>query len=315
MRMRALQECSSRELRPLLEEECRHWADELLWDFREVTSALAGELERRALVGCALQEGGAALAYCYALAEPARVVVGSLYAARVARGRGLEERLLEAVLGEAQGRHGSPRVECQTLFSTAPGPEPFERAGFRSRRRHYLVRDLAAPLPQFVSACRLRTFRRGDQAMAARLIHRSHEGSLDAALNLSYSTPARCREFVATLVERAGCGPFDPAASFVAESRQGLPIGLILASRLAPGTGHICQVSVLPEAQGQGLGTALVIASLARLRAAGLTGVSLSVTVDNRRAYRIYEDLGFRLRREFGAHAWVRPPRRLWSSS
>jgi hypothetical protein len=35
------------------------------------------------------------------------------------------------------------------------------------------------------------------------------------------------------------------------------------------------------------------------------------VTVGNRRAYGLYTHLGFRLRREFAAHAWVRPPARI----
>jgi hypothetical protein len=38
---------------------------------------------------------------------------------------------------------------------------------------------------------------------------------------------------------------------------------------------------------------------------------SLSVTVDNDRAYTLYARLGFRIRREFAAHAWVRPPARI----
>ena len=32
---------------------------------------------------------------------------------------------------------------------------------------------------------------------------------------------------------------------------------------------------------------------------------------DNHRAYRLYRTLGFRLRKEFAAHAWVRPPARI----
>jgi ribosomal protein S18 acetylase RimI-like enzyme len=51
--------------------------------------------------------------------------------------------------------------------------------------------------------------------------------------------------------------------------------------------------------------------ALEALRRQGLATASLSVTVDNRTAYRLYMSLGFRLRREFGAHAWVRPPARI----
>jgi len=312
MRMRALHECSSRELRPLLQEECLHWSQELSWDFRDVASAVAGGLDRGALLGHVIQDGRHPLAYCYALAESNRVVVGSLFATREARGHGLEEDLLSSVLGDAQARRDSGRVECQTLFSTAVHPDrPFVQAGFCSRRRHYLVRDLGRPLPHVVTTFRLRPFRRDDVALAAQLIHRSHVGSLDAALNLTYSTPALCRGFVETLVERGGCGPFDNLASRVAESRLGTAVGLILASRLSPGNGHICQVSVLPEAQGSGLGSVLLICALDSFRRTGLESASLSVTVDNQRAYRLYLALGFGVRKEFGAHAWVRPPARL----
>ena len=110
--------------------------------------------------------------------------------------------------------------------------------------------------------------RREDLAAAAQIIHRSHQGSLDAALNLTYATPALCRSFVETLVLRAGCGRFDPEASFVAEGRDGRWACCWRASSRAR-NGHICQVSVLPEAQGRGLGRAAGDAALPAFRAAG----------------------------------------------
>ena len=109
---------------------------------------------------------------------------------------------------------------------------------------------------------------------------------------------------------RAGCGRFDPEASFVAESAGGV-VGVLLASHLSrderphlPGVGA-------PEAHGRGLGQTLMTAALRALRHQGLATASLSVTVDNTRAYQLYERLGFRLRKEFAAHAWVRPPARI----
>jgi ribosomal protein S18 acetylase RimI-like enzyme len=115
---------------------------------------------------------------------------------------------------------------------------------------------------------------------------------------------------VETLVLRAGCGRFDPDASFVVETREGAT-GVLLASHLSRTNGHICQVSVLPESQSRGQGEALMTAALDSFRRQGLQTASLSVTVDNRRAYRLYERLGFRLRKPFAAHAWVRPPARI----
>ena len=85
-------------------------------------------------------------------------------------------------------------------------------------------------------------------------------------------------------------------------------MAVLLASHLSRTNGHICQVSVAPEAQGRGLGTALMTSALRAFRDQGLQAASLSVTVENHRAYDLYLRLGFDVRKEFAAHAWVRPP-------
>ena len=311
MRTRPLAEVSARDIRALLDEESEHWADELLWDYGDVSSAVASGVERRALTGFLLQDGGRCVGYCYYMLDAGRAIVGSLYAAAGFRGQGLEEGLLEAVIAQAQGHPHNDRVECQTLFSTAPAADSrFCRAGFESRTRHYLVRPLDEPLEVPRHGFRLRAVRRDDLAVAARIVHASHQGSLDAALNLTYASPAYCRGFVETLALRAGCGRFDPEASFLAEDG-GSPVGVILSSHLSGSNGHVCQVSVAPDAQGAGLGSVLMASALAAFRRQGLATASLSVTFDNTRAYALYRKLGFRLRKEFGAHAWVRPPGRI----
>jgi ribosomal protein S18 acetylase RimI-like enzyme len=309
--MRPLGEVSSRELRPLLDEESDHWAGELLWDYRDVSTAVASGVERRALTGFVLQDGLRAMAYCYSMIDGGRAIVGSVFAANGFRGQGLEEQLVEAVIQDAQRHPHNERVECQTLFSTAPAADQrFIRAGFASRVRHYLVRPLKAAVDPPAPAVKLRPLRRDDLGTAAQIIHRSHVGSLDAALNLTYATPTYCRGFVETLVLRAGCGRFDPEASFIAESPSG-SIGVLLASHLSKTNGHICQVSVSPDAQGRGVGRALMSATLKSFREQGLETASLSVTLDNHAAYALYLSLGFHLRKEFAAHAWVRPPARI----
>jgi GNAT superfamily N-acetyltransferase len=311
VRTRPLSDLSSRDLRPLLQEEVAHWGRELSWDYSDVCSAVASGLDRRALIGYAVQDGGRPLAYSYYMLDSGRAIVGSVFATEEHRGRGLEEELVQSVLAAALRGRTNERVECQTLFSTSrAADERFGQAGFSSRGRHYLVRALQDPLPEVSSQWRLRPLRREDIPAVARVIHKSHEGSVDAALNLTYATPSHCRSFVETLVLRAGCGRFDPDASFVAEGAGGVA-GALLASQLSRTNGHICQVSVLPEMHGRGLGRTLMAACLRALRNEGLAAASLSVTVDNQRAYRLYEDLGFRLHRPFAAHAWVRPPARI----
>jgi ribosomal protein S18 acetylase RimI-like enzyme len=268
-------------------------------------------LERRALAGFVLRDGPRSVAYSYYMLDGGRAIVGSLFAAEGFRGKGHEEAILDAVLAAAQARPGNDRVECQTLFSTSRrADERFARAGFESKRRHYLVRPLDSAVAVPKHPFKLRPLRREDLGAAAQIIHRSHQGSLDAALNLTYATPALCRSFVETLVLRAGCGRFDPEASLVAEGRDGL-VGVLLASQLSASNGHICQVSVLRDEQSRGLGTVLVTSALAGFRRQGLTSASLSVTLENHRAYHLYRTLGFQLRKEFAAHAWVRPPARI----
>ena len=56
VRTRPLAEISSRALRPLLDEESEHWGQELLWDYTDVSSAVASGLERRALTIAGLLE-------------------------------------------------------------------------------------------------------------------------------------------------------------------------------------------------------------------------------------------------------------------
>jgi ribosomal protein S18 acetylase RimI-like enzyme len=311
VRTRPLSEVPLRDLRLLLTEEAAHWGHELLWDYADVASAVASGLERRALIGSVFQDGGRTVAYCYYMLDGGRAIVGSVYAAEGFREQGIEEDLVDRVLADAQRHPGNERVECQTLFSTAAGADDrFARAGFKSRARHYLLRALDQPIEIPAHALRLRPLRREDLALAAGVIHKSHVGSLDAALNMTYATPALCRSFVETLVLRAGCGRFDPEASFVAEGARGVQ-GVLLASFLSRDNGHICQVSVVPDEQSRGVGTVLLASAMQSMRKQGLTTASLSVTLDNHRAYRLYQRLGFRLRKEFAAHAWVRPPARI----
>src|SRR6185436_2453501 len=103
VRTRPLTEIALRELRPLLEEESVHWSAQLYWDFSDVCAAVSSGLERRALTGFVVQEGPHPAAYCYYMLDGGRAIVGSLFAASRYRGQGHEEKLLEAVLADAQG--------------------------------------------------------------------------------------------------------------------------------------------------------------------------------------------------------------------
>jgi ribosomal protein S18 acetylase RimI-like enzyme len=304
---KTLAEVGAQELRALIREEGAHWGAELLWDFAEVESAVLSGLEAGSVHGFLARAQDQPVGYGYYLTEGGRVVVGSLFATRSRRGLGLEERLLGLILGDVLMRAPLRRVECQTLFASSPRVDAvFAAAGFRSAPRHYLTRVTAEPVPAVSCPFRLRPVRRDDLGTVAELVHRSHEGSVDAALNQTYATAANCRHFVETLVVRDGCGRFDPDASGIAEGPGG-PLGVLLASRLSAANGHICQVSVEPEVQGRSAGKALLQRALLAFQRAGLAAASLSVTVANEPAYGLYRRWGFTLRKAFAAHAWVPP--------
>jgi ribosomal protein S18 acetylase RimI-like enzyme len=311
LRARPLREAQARELRPLLDEEAALWYSELGWDFTEVRAAVSGGIERGTLPGRVVAVGSRAVAYSYYMVDPSRVIVGSIFATRAMRGQGLEEELVDAVIEEARAEHAAGRVECQTLFCTATGADGrFVSKGFASRARHYMRRELDAPVPEpkpLPQGIVLRPLKREDLPAAAEIIYTSHQRSVDAALNMTYATPSTCRAFVDTLVVRSGCGQFDAEASRFACGPRG-PLGVLIASRLSRANGHVCQVSVNPAAQGSGLGGALVARALQAFRGQGLASATLSVTASNERAHRLYERLGFSVQRAFGAHAWVRPP-------
>jgi ribosomal protein S18 acetylase RimI-like enzyme len=307
-----LREASIRQLRALLDEEAAHWDDELHWDWTAVRTAVAGGIERGTLGGRVATDGVRALAYSYYLADGSRVILGSIFCAREHRGRGIESDLVDVVVADARRERGSSRVECQTLFCTDEGANArFPAAGFASRRRHYMLLDLGrvrpSPPPPVPAGFQMRPLLREDLHAAAEVVYRSHVATLDAALNLTYATPAACRGFVDTLVLRAGCGRFDTEASRIVDGPKG-PVAALVASRLSRTNGHVCQVSVVPEAQGRGLGLLLMAHALQAFDRQGLATATLSVTVDNARAHRLYSMLGFVVHREFGAHAWVRPP-------
>ncbi len=306
LRIRSLREIRSRHLRSLLEEEADHWQHELEWDYSDIIDAIAAGLDGRTVEGRALVDDTRAVAYCYWLREDGRAVVGSAFASSTHRGRGLEEDLLDAVLGEARSVPGSARVEGQTLFSTAGDADScYARLGFRSCRRHYMMRPLTDPVRPACHAWRLRPLGREDLTAAADLVFRSHLGTIDAEVNSTYASVERARHFVESLALRDACGRFQTDASFLVDHPSGLA-GVILCSRLSANNGHICQVSVAPSLQGRGLGTVLVLSALEALARAGFRTASLSVTAENAGACRLYERLGFWRRRSYGAHAWQR---------
>jgi ribosomal protein S18 acetylase RimI-like enzyme len=106
-------------------------------------------------------------------------------------------------------------------------------------------------------------------------------------------------------VQYPGCGTFFSPASFAAsDAKTGTLRGVSLASRVADDVGHITQVCVAPSHKGTGLGYELLRRSLVALAGHGCRSASLTVTVSNTAAIRLYERMGFVNRRDFAAYVW-----------
>jgi ribosomal protein S18 acetylase RimI-like enzyme len=102
------------------------------------------------------------------------------------------------------------------------------------------------------------------------------------------------------LVERTKPGPFLPRTielgTYLGIRRRGRLVAMAGERLHPPGFTEISAVCTDPGARGQGLATRLVLAVAAGIRARGETPF-LHAAADNTNAIRLYESLGFRLRR------------------
>jgi len=115
------------------------------------------------------------------------------------------------------------------------------------------------------------------------------------------------------LPDAAAAAPYEPrlrdvagraelAEVLVAIDDSGMPLGSVtfvpgpgpLAESEDPDDAHIRMLAVAPEAQGRGVGRALVEACIERARAAGKRRVLLKTRQSMASAHRIYGSLGFR---------------------
>ena len=74
-----LRQTSVRQLEPLLEEEARHWRDDLHWDYRGALDLIKRFLDAHALAGCVALENGVAAGYSFYVLEDQKGLIGGLY--------------------------------------------------------------------------------------------------------------------------------------------------------------------------------------------------------------------------------------------
>lgn len=283
-------------LEQLFDEECAEWLELLKWDYKGASMLIRDVTRQRQLAGFVALSGNATVGFAYYLIEGPRCSIGDIYVSSPWRGMGIDRSLAEAILDKLERVSRVRRIESQCVgVGNNDADLLFQSCGFERLERSYMltqVRDEdAAPEP--VSDITIRAWKDSDFSQAARVIHRSYHSTHDSRINSQYRTEDGCAELLTILTDHIWCGDFLPLASRVAVRFSGSVIGVLIASRVARGVGHIGQISVHPAHQGRGVGRRLIASAMTEFRNRRFKQVSLAVTTANAGAFHLYETCGF----------------------
>jgi ribosomal protein S18 acetylase RimI-like enzyme len=307
-----LRQTSVRQLEPLLEEEARHWHDELHWDYRGALDLIKRFLEAHALCGCVAFENGAAAGYSFYVLEEQKGLIGGLYVSQRFPQAEIGRRLLEEMLFSMRALPQLSRIEAQLMPFGGPVDSPLREQGFRLYTRQFMLLDLQKnnnDESRAGASAGMRVERWNDRFFepCAKLIYLSYANHVDGEINDQYRSRAGALRFLKNIILLPGCGQFVPTASFVLrQPGSDELVGAVLTSEVSPGVGHTTQICVLPGYQGHGLGRMLMQTSAETLRALKFRELTLTVTSQNRSAVQLYENLHFTTIRSFTAGVWPR---------
>jgi len=307
-----LRHFSSVDLRPLLDDESRVWANLLSWDYHGSAEMILRYVDAKILPGYAAIERGRIFGYSFFVYEGSKGVVGDLFVAndsRLANAREVEIKLLTHVIETLQQSPGIHRVEAQLLaHETGSVARPFLDQGFQRHPRLFMVLGLGHTTPKMAATppeVEIRSWSEADYQPAAAVITAAYRSHVDAQINDQYHTLSGSLRFLNNIVRFPGCGLFDAESSYAAVDRKAKNlIGLILCSRVRGDVGHVTQVCVLPEYRSRGIGEALLAATSVNLRRRGFSLLSLTVTEANAGAVALYRRLNFDTKRVFDAFVW-----------
>jgi ribosomal protein S18 acetylase RimI-like enzyme len=305
-----LRQTTVRQLEPLLEEEARHWRDELHWDYRSALELIKRFLDAHALAGCVAFENGNAAGYSFYVLEEQKGLIGGLYVSAKYSQESIGQRLLDEMLFSMRAIPQLSRIEAQLMPFCGPVEVPLSNQGFRLYSRQFMLQDLQN-LPEAkpgVSAG-MRLDRWNDRFFepCAKLIYLAYANHVDGEINDQYRSRSGALKFLKNIILLPGCGHFVQGASFVLrQPGSDELIAAILTSEVSPGVGHTTQICVLPGYQGHGLGRMLMQTSGETLRSMKFKELTLTVTSENYGAVQLYEKLGFTTIRTFTAGVWPR---------
>ncbi len=295
-------------LESLFDEQCEDWLELLGWDYSGPSRLIRDVVRDRDLSGFVAVSGDTTIGFAFYVVESNRCSIGDIYVSKYWRGIGADKQLAEALLEKIDSLPRLKRIENQSVsIGTYEAYASFESYGFKRFDRKYLMiersalpsgssRPQSSPLPNIS----LRHWHDYDFAPAAKVIHSSYIGKLDSLINSQYCTEEGCADLLAILTDHLWCGKFLPHVSRLAvDQTTGKIAGLLIASRISPGIGHISQISVKPLHQGQGIGRRMIHSSLDEFFALGFKKVSLAVTHANTNALHLYESCGFHIVHSF----------------
>jgi ribosomal protein S18 acetylase RimI-like enzyme len=305
-----LRQISVRQVEPLLEEEARHWRDELHWDYRSALDLIKRFLEAHALCGCAAFENGNAAGYSFYVLEEQKGLIGGLYVSAKYQQAVIGRRLLDEMLYSMRAVPQLTRIEAQLMPFGGPVEGPLRDLGFRLYTRQFMLFDLQKSSPARAGgSASMRLDRWNDRFFdpCAKLIYLCYTDHVDGEINDQYRSRGGALKFLKNIILLPGCGQFVPGASFVLRQPGSDELmAAVLTSEVASGVGHTTQICVLPGYQGHGLGRMLMQSSAEALRSMKFRELTLTVTSENRSAVQLYEKLGFTTIRSFTAGVWPR---------
>jgi len=305
-----LRQTTVRQLEPLLDEEARHWRDELHWDYRGALELIKRFLDAHALAGCVAFENGSAAGYSFYVLEEQKGLIGGLYVSAKFSQATIGKRLLDEMLFSMRAIPQLSRIEAQLMPFSGPVEVPLSEQGFRLYSRQFMLQDLQKlPEGKAGASAGMRLDRWNDRYFepCAKLIYLAYANHIDGEINDQYRSRSGALKFLKNIILLPGCGHFVAGASFVLrEPGSDELIAAVLTSEVSPGVGHTTQICVLPGYQGHGIGRMLMQTSAETLRSMKFKELTLTVTSENYGAVQLYEKLGFTTIRTFTAGVWPR---------
>jgi ribosomal protein S18 acetylase RimI-like enzyme len=308
----------------LLDAESRAWNEGLYWDFTSSARVISNCLKEKRLSGYALVLGGNIRGYCFFFCDGGKGLVGDLFVDSAPAGLDQALELLEHANETLLATPGLRRVEAQLPHYTFEELEKnFTSWNYSGYRRSFMALFLPEwRLPASSGSgpsdpTRRPTARLDDFCItpgvkryaheAAELVFGAYYNHVDAAINDQYSSLEGATRLLDNILHYQGCGEFLEQVSKVAIHRITRKLaGVLTVTAVRRDTAHIPQIAVARTLQGLGLGTALLESAFDDLARAGYQRVSLTVTDINAGALRLYERLGFKTFRKFGAFVFNR---------